>query len=375
MYFVTLIYRNLARRRARTLLTLCALSTAVAAVVALIGISRDFARSFREVYAVHGIDLVVSRKGAADRLSSAVDESVAERIRTIDGVAKAAGVLLETLSLEEERIYGVPTMGIRTDSWMLHDYRLKSGRSLAPGDAKVVWLGIQLASRLGPEAGRRVRLFEDEYAVVGVFESFSAWENSSMIMPLNELQRLTDRRGQVTYVNVVLDTLAERMAATRAARDIEALDGRLLAMPTEDFVRTDTRMRLAGAMAWMTSAIALLIGAIGMLNTMITSVFERTREIGILRAIGWKQSRVVRMVLLEAGLLSLASAVAGSLCGIVIIWGLSRAPAVSGTISPAVDWSVIARAFLMAFVIGLLGAAYPAFRAARLIPTEALRHE
>jgi putative ABC transport system permease protein len=357
-------------------LTVCSLSIAVAAVVALVGISNGFARSFHDVYASHGVDLVVSRRGAADRLSSAMDESAADRIHHLEGIDRAAGLLLETMSLEKQEIYGIPTLGIRPDSWLLRDYRLVEGRSLQEGDGRSVLLGVQLAARIGRGAGEKVVFFEDEeYDVAGVFESFSAWENSSLILPLEELQRLTDREAQLTYVNVVLEGRASQEALNRAVQSIEAMEDRLLAMPTEDFVETDARMRLAGAMAWMTSSIALLIGATGIFSTMMTSVYERTHEIGILRAVGWRQSRVVRMILMESGLLSLSAAFLGSLGGILITWAMSYAPAVAGTIVPAIDGWVILLAFLIAVAIGLLGASYPAFRAARLAPTQALRHD
>jgi putative ABC transport system permease protein len=112
-----------------------------------------------------------------------------------------------------------------------------------------------------------------------------------------------------------------------------------------------------------------------MFNTMMASVYERTREIGILRAIGWRQTRVIRMILMEASLLSIVAAALGSLAGLLITWGLSRAPVVAGTVVPSIDFQVIGLGFGIAVLIGLLGAAYPAFRGARLVPTEALRHE
>jgi putative ABC transport system permease protein len=134
-------------------------------------------------------------------------------------------------------------------------------------------------------------------------------------------------------------------------------------------------MQLAHGMAWMTSSVALLIGCVGLLNTMMSSVHERTREIGVLRAIGWKRHRVVGMILAEAGLLCVAAAIFGALGGVMLTWGLSRMPAVAGTVSPHVQWPVIVQGLTLALVMGLIGAAYPAYQAARLVPTEALRHE
>jgi putative ABC transport system permease protein len=112
-----------------------------------------------------------------------------------------------------------------------------------------------------------------------------------------------------------------------------------------------------------------------MLNTMVMSVFERTREIGILRAIGWRPSRVVRMILMESMLLSLGGAIVGTAGGIGLTLLLSRMPFVNGAIQNSVSPVIIAKGFIIALLVGLIGAAYPAFRGARLLPTEAIRHE
>jgi len=221
--------------------------------------------------------------------------------------------------------------------------------------------------------GDSVDLFEEKYRVAGVFESPSTWENGSMILPLAQLQSLTDRAGQVTYINVVLRRPVTSGQASETIQAIEKLDPKLLALATEDFVKTDTRMRLSSAMAWMTSAVAIFIGAIGTLNTMMTSVLERTREIGILRAIGWPRRRVVTMILAESCAIAFIASVIGGGLAIVGTWALSQAPAAKGILSPSIDAIILAEGVVLALVIGVLGALLPAWRAARLQPTEAFR--
>ncbi len=401
MRFTSLIWKNLVRRPLRSALTLLALATAIAAVVALLGISQGFTRSFSDVYAAHAIDIVVTRQGSADRLSSSIDQDFAKKIVELPEVNRTSAVLLETLSLEDDGVYGIPSMGMATDSWLRDDYEIETSQidnqsiqvdPLASelmiageppplsDETQTVWLGIHLAERLGVRAGGIISLFDEAYQVTAIFKSPSTWENGSMIFPLDELQRLTDRVGQATYINVVLEPMvASKLApGERAQRAIEAiteLDAKLLPLATEDFVETDTRMQLAGAMAWMTSAIALIIGSIGTLNTMLTSVMERTKEIGILRAIGWPKRRVVSMILLESCGLAMLASVLGIGLAMLLTWGLAQAPAAKGILSPSIDTPIIVQGFVLALGIGLLGALLPAWRAAHMLPTEAFREQ
>jgi putative ABC transport system permease protein len=375
--FSQLIYKNLARRPARSALTLLALSTAITAVVSLFGVAKGFTRSFADVYASHEVDIVVSRQGTADRLSSSVDANYVEKIQQLPTVAKAAGVMLDTLSLEEQGIYGVPTMGIEPNSWLLESFEIAGPESSrdSPMDQseQTLMLGVHLADRLQVKVGGLVKLFEEPYRVTGIFKSTSTWENGSMILPLKQLQKLTDRPGQVTYINVVLKPSTESDLARETIQAIQQIDKRLLALTTSEYVETDTRMQLAHAMAWMTSAIALMIGTIGTWNTMLTSVMERTKEIGILRAIGWRRRRVVGMILGESCALALVASVIGIVLAKLLTWALSQAPEARGLLSPQIDSVVLGQGLMLAIVIGLLGALLPAWRAAQLSPTEAFR--
>lgn len=380
MQFSELVCRNVVRRPFRTGLTVAALATAMTAIVALLGICNGFKRAFSDVYGAHGIDIVVSRQGSADRLSSAVDVDVVGRLAALPTIDRAAGVLLETLSLEEQGVYGVPTMGLEADSWLLDDY--ESAGTGTANDASVrfsqrrdpeLLVGQNLAQRLAIRPGDQLLLFDEPFRVAGVFRSRSVWENGSLILPLEQLQRLTGRDGQVTYINVVLHRASGKPDPEAATAAIEALDPRLLALATADFVRTDTRLKLADAMAWMTSLVAIVIGGVGTLNTMLTSVHERTREIGILRAIGWPRRRIVLMILAESLCLAVAAAMIGGLAAICLTWLLSQTAAGSGLLVPVIDLPILATGLTLAAGIGLLGAWLPARRAARLQPTAAFR--
>ncbi|MGH7136264.1 MAG: ABC transporter permease, partial [Pirellulales bacterium] len=207
-----------------------------------------------------------------------------------------------------------------------------------------------------------------------VYQSFNVFENGSMVMALDQLQKLMGREGDITFFLVTaqdkdkssIETLRDRIK--HLAPGIEAMSGR-------DYADTAMELRLARSSAWLTSAVALLVGAIGTLNTMVMSVFERVREIGLLRAVGWRRSRVMRMILCESLALALVGAALGSAVAIAGTRALSRMSLYARVVSGDVDPGVILQGVAIAVLVGLFGGLYPAWRAARLLPTEALRQE
>lgn len=194
-----------------------------------------------------------------------------------------------------------------------------------------------------------------------------------MIVPLDQLQQLTGRDDQVTYINVVV---ADSVAADQIdvlVDNIESIDAKLMALATEEFVSSDARMKLAQAMAFMTSSIALIVGAIGTLNTMMTSVLERTGEIGILRAIGWPAKRIAGVIFLESIVLAVAASIVGGLGAMVLLQVLANSDATRGLLQPSLGGGVWVRGIAVGLGIGLLGAAIPVWRASQMRPTDALR--
>ena len=374
MRFVTLIARNMLNRLVRTGLTVLGLSVGIAAVMVLTGIAWGFERSFMAIYKTKGIDLVVVRAGISNQLSSNLDAGLGPKIRGVAGVVDATPSLMDTVSFEDKNLVSVLANGWEGGSRLFNGVRKLSGRLLRPGDGRDLILGRVLALNLGKGVGDRVDLAGEPFKVVGVFESDSLFENGGLIIPLAELQRMMGRQDQVTGF-VIAARSSDAAAVAALARRIEAEVPGVAAVPARDYVQADLQIRLTKTMAWATTAVALVLGSIGLLNTMVMAVFERTGEIGLLRALGWRRRRVLMLVLGEAVILGLLGAVAGTALAYLGVRALLLDPTARGFIDPDLPPGVIALGLALGIGLSLVGGLYPALRAATLDPTEALRHD
>jgi putative ABC transport system permease protein len=372
--FISLIAKNVMHRPVRTVLTTLGLAVAIASVIILVGISWNFENSFLAIYRTKGIDLVVVRAGSSNQLSSSLDISLGEKLRKIEGVAEVAPSLVDTVAFEEKNLVSVLVDGWVPGSILFRGIRLLEGRALEPGDKKAVMLGRVLALTLDKKAGDSVTIAGEPFQVVGIFESDSWFENGSLTMPLATLQSMMGRENQVTGFLIEAKSSDARSIDSLRKR-IESTIAGVAATPARDHVMGDTQIRLSRAMAWTTAAVALVLGSVGMLNTMLMSIFERTREIGILRAVGWRRRRVLALVLGEALVIALIGTTLGAVLAVVGLRVLTLAPTARGFIDPNLPPEVLLIALVMGVGLSLLGGLYPAARAAALEPTEALRYE
>ncbi len=184
------------------------------------------------------------------------------------------------------------------------------------------------------------------------------------------------RQGQVTGFVIVGRTKGVDVTPSSAAASRSSIKG-VAAMPANNYAQNNLQIRLA-ASRWpgprQPAGGGLALGSIGLLNTMAMAVFERTKEIGLLRALGWKRRRVVILLLGEAAALGLLGFVAGALLAMVGIKGMMLSPTSRGHTStrnlPPLSFLI---GLLMGLGLSVLGGAYPALRASRLDPNEALR--
>jgi len=140
-----------------------------------------------------------------------------------------------------------------------------------------------------------------------------------------------------------------------------------------EVVGTSQGFRMAQAMSWSTSLLALIVGVLGVMNTMLMSVFERKHEIGILLALGWSRARIMTLILCESAAMGLLGGIVGVALGAVTLAVLEQTPYVRGFLQPDLGWTLALQAVVIAVAVGIASGLYPAWRSSRLSPSTALQ--
>jgi putative ABC transport system permease protein len=382
MFFYQIIARNLRQRVSRTVMTVAGLAVAVMAITTLWNTVWGYAEASGKYYSSRGVDIVVVRAGISNRLTSSLHAATAARLAEIPGVAGVDASLTEMVSLGGGHLIGIPLRGLAPNGFEVAQLPLVSGRKLTAEDHGVALIGKGIADSLPNRDARQIEVEGTTFQVVGVFDADNPYDANTVVTPLDDVQKLLGRPGVISEFQLrVRPSVRSDPAIQELCRSIESLQDEarqplgLKALSTRQFVNSATEVKLGGAMAWATSTIVLSLSLLGMLNTMLMSVVERTREIGVLRAIGWSRRRVMRMVLGESLIISLISATIGMAAAWALIQFLSRWPTTSLLVPPDLSVAAFTIGFAAVIVAGVAGTFYPAFHAASIPPTEALRYE
>ena len=346
---------------------------AIGAFVALVGFSRSFEHEWLRLYQSAGTDIAVSEKSI---LNTSLDESLGVKIRAVPIVERAEPMIFNLMDLTPD--VNAVVFGWQADSYELDALTFTSGRRFCNGQPEIL-LGDTLATNLGKKAGDTLEIQGTTFNVVGLYHGGSALEADAVIMPLDELQQLSSLQGKVAAFHVRLRPAPAGEApdkyVKRAQAEIEAALPGLHATPAAERAANNQLVGLAHGVAWGTSTIALIVGILGIVNTMAMSVFERTKEIGILRALGWKSWNIMMLIQTEAAVLGLVGGLIGICVGLGALRMLSVMPQTASVVSASVSSLHLLEALGIAILSGLVAGAIPAWRGAHLSPVEALRHE
>jgi putative ABC transport system permease protein len=381
--FIDVIVKNVVRRKTRSALTASGLAAAVAASTALLSLTWGYAGTAARSYASRGVDIVVVRAGVAERSTSNLDAAIVQRIAKLPGVAAAEGTLTERVAFGGG-VVGVPLQGLDPGGFSIKAFSIVSGRTLEPGDRHQLLLGTALAKSLEKKLGDTVQIEGTKFQVAGLYRTDDLLLSATAVAVLADVQELSERPRAVSEIQIRADLPHERTNSAvlpQLCKQIEALRNEqgqplgLKALPTTEYVNSDANLQLATATAWGTSMLAIVLSLFITLNTMLVSVLERTKEFGMLRAVGWRRGRIVRMILGESIVIGLLAAVAGTLGAWCLVTALGSWPSLQSIIHAGLSPMAVLCGASITVAAGIAGSFYPAYRGASISPTEALRHE
>lgn len=392
-------FKQFSTRKLRTFLTMLGIFIGIAAVVSLVSLGQGLQKVVREQFESMGANkIMISPSGGMMGMGGRgyLDESDLRVIQNSRGIHLAGGMMFKFISVEfgnEKKhtfVIGLPQDESKKIIEEMSNFKVSSGRDLKQGDK----LKIAVGSRFGKKdffdkkvgIGDRLLVNNQKFEVVGIMAPIgNPSDDSQVYVSLDTAVELFGGKKEFSIIMAdVVDSVSPAVAAESIKKALRR--HRSLAEGDEDFeVQTFEQMiesfgsifTIVQAVLIGIAGISLLVGGIGIMNTMYTSVFQRTNEIGIMKAVGARNSDILKIFLIESGFLGMA----GGAVGIAIGFGISKMVEFSasqaglGMLKASFPWYLIIGSLLFSFVVGGVAGCFPAVRASRLKPVDALRYE
>jgi putative ABC transport system permease protein len=365
-----LAVRNLRRRPMRSVLLICSIGLAMATALTLVALSHSIENGVHEGVDERGADLTVTQRDASDIFAGFVSDELEPRIAAVPGVKAVAGELAMFSPVEKD--HQLLLLGWTENSYFWKRLPLRDGRLPNKGESHVVIIGEGTAETLKKTIGDSLDIYDDKFLVVGVAKYASAVNRNLLILPLADLQDLSFRKGQVTAYHLEIVPNLGVSAIDRIKSDVSAL-GRVSVNPTDQLLRHDRNIAFFNAVSRAISIIALTMVGLSLLNVLLMAVQERTREIGIMMAIGWSDLRIMASIVTEGVLVGICGCALGIPLGYAASFLFSGLPTIGNFISFKPSLAMVWPSLVAAMVLCVLGSLYPAWRAVSLSPADALR--
>ena len=386
MSFLSLVVKNPFRNKTRSSLAIIGIAIGIMVIVALGMVTGGLKNSTQSTLKAGAAEITVVQAGSNGFGSSAsINDSYVADLLNVSGVKDTAGTLRAsntstgtTNSNSSQAGFGgegITITGIDSNKLSLAGVDSVNGTAFTNSSTNEVIIGKTEAQSLNKTVGDTINLYGKDFTITGTFETGNFMTDNGIMMPLSTLQNLTSNDGKVSDILV---KVTDNANVTSVSQSIENTYPNQLSTTTaaSSADRINQGLSFIDTASWAISLLAIFIGAVGVINTMIMTVYERTREIGVLKAVGWKDRRILGMILGESIVLTLIAFVVGTVIAVVGVEVLlTLVPSVGSVIKPSFAIDIFLRAFGIAFIVGIVGGLYPAYRASRLSPTEALRYE
>jgi putative ABC transport system permease protein len=387
--------RDLCRRKLRTSLTIAGITIGIWALVVMSSMANKI-NSLVEGGSLYYKDKIIISDATNPGFGfgfTPMPMTIAQSIAGISGVAVAVPEVGMILDPDDRRAgFGVPSFisgAVAGADKGYEEFELKAslGRLLTEDDegSDVVVLGADLAREFAKVPGDSINIRGEDFTVVGVLEPTLTAPDSTAQMPLMAAQRLLSKTAPI----IVKQEMAAEQLISQVivypnkgintgdlAKTIESKIQQVQTMTGEKFdERVGSSIAIFNAVVLGIALISLAVGGLSVINTMAMSIAERTREIGIKRAVGSSRARIMRELVSEAGLIGFIGGTLGIILASVVVLIANELGRNSGTVLFQLTFGTVIFALLFSTILGMFAGFIPAWNAARMDPVEALRHE
>ncbi len=380
-----LILKNITQRKLRTGLTIFGIALGIFAVIVMGGMSEHFNLTFDRSMSLTADKIRVLPEGGLG--AGNLNESKAREVKRVPGVSDAYGLLQapldpETLGFGGDMVIGIPP---EKQPAAMKDTKLTQGRFLVTGDGYKAVLGSSVAREFNLNVGDELELKSKKvqrtasithtrnFTVVGIMEYTGSFFDNSVQIPLDRAQKFYSREDTVSFILAVPDPNTDpEDLAKRIELNVEKVK---TFSPSELRKQIEQTLIVFSLITISAAVLAALIGGLSVMNTMLMSVSERTKEFGLMKALGAETWDILFMTMGEAALMGILGGIFGIVGGGALVYYLNEYLASRGTTLFTITPRLIVIAIVFATLLGVISGMYPAYRAAKMSPMEALRYE
>lgn len=382
-----LIFRSMTQRKMRTGLTIFGIALGIFAVVVMGGMSEHMNLAVDNSLKLMANGIQIEPDGTLGGGIGMLDESKIGQVKRVPGVSDAYGVLVTMLDPENGGggfTGGDMIFGVLPENQM-KDAKLTSGRYLVPGDGYKAVVGSSIARKFNLKVGdelemksKRMQLTSSitntrNVSVVGILEYTGSFFDGSVQIPLDRAQKFYKMENTVSLIYA---EPAPGVDSSELARRIDLSVEKVKSTSPEKLRKEyEGNLMIFSLITISAAVLAAIIGGLSVMNTMLMSVSERTKEFGLLKALGAERKTILLMTMGEAALMGIIGGITGIAAGGVLTHLLNRSFEAQGSALFAITPRLVIIGLLFAISLGIICGTYPAYRATKMSPMEALRYE